>query len=364
MKRSYSFLTFFFLIAVLVFAITCKKEFSYEGGVYPEYNFVGSPQACTNAFAKGNYTAGIPTVDSLNTVLLYLNITAPGLIDITTDSVNGIFFTTGKLNFTDTVSNTGIVLFCHGTPDSAGTFTFHIPGNTGCSFTVTINAIQNAQYILSGSPGDCSNPIHQGFFTQGVALASSNFITINIDVIEKGPYSITTDMVNGFSFSSSGTFPSTGTQQVILRATGTPNASELSRFTLTAGASQCSFYVAVANADPLATYVLQSGIENGTLTCAPGSVQGMYIANTTLTQSNTLTVNAYVTMPGNFTISTTEVNGMKFSSTGTFTTMGAQDVILKSSGKPGVSGTFTFVPQIVGTAPLGGSSCGLDVTVQ
>ncbi len=364
MKRSYSLVLFFSLLAVLLFAITCKKEFSYEGGAFAKYNFVGSPQACTNALVSGDYTAGTATIDSLNTVMLYINVTSPGLINVTTDVVDGISFTTGQMNLTDTASNTGILLQCKGIPDSAGTFTFQIPGTTGCTYSVTVNGKQQANIILSGSPNDCSNPIHQGSFTQGVAATTSNILTVNIDVIQKGDYTITTDTVNGFYFSGSGTFTSTGTQQVILHANGTPNTSELSRFIITAGASQCSFYVAVANADPLATYVLQSGQQNGGLYCAPGSVQGVYTANTTLTAGNTLTVNAYVTVPGHFTIATTEINGMKFSFTGTFTNTGAQDVILKGSGTPIAVGTFNFVPQIVGPAPLGGSSCGLDVEVK
>ncbi len=364
MKRWYSSLFIFSLLLILLFAITCKKEFSYEGGKFAKYNFVGSPQTCVNALVNGGYTTGAATVDSLNTVQLYINVTAPGLINVTTDVMDGISFTTGQMNLTDTASNTRILLKCRGTPDSAGTFTFQIPGTTGCSFSITVNSKQPANIILSGSPNDCSNPVHQGSFTQGVAATSSNKLTVNIDVIQKGDYSITTDTINGFYFSGTGTFASTGTQQVVLQAGGTPNASELSRFTVTAGASQCSFYVAVANADPLASYVLQSGMENGTLTCAPGSVQGTYTSGTALNSSNTLTVNAYVTVAGNYTISTTEMNGIRFSSTGTFTNLGAQDVVLKGSGTPVDVGTFTFVPQIVGPAPLGGSSCGLDINVK
>ncbi len=363
-KGLFSFLFFLSLSAILLFAITCKKEFSYEGGKFAKYNFVGSPMACVNALVNGDYTAGAATADSLNTVQIYINVTAPGLINVTTDKVDGISFTTGEMNLTDTTSNMGILLRCQGTPDSAGTFTFQIPGTTGCSFSVTVNGKQSANIILTGAPDDCSNPIHQGSFTTGIAATSSNKLTVNIDVIQKGTYAITTDTVNGFSFSVKGTFASTGTQQVILVANGTPNASELSRFTITAGASQCSFYVAVDNADPLATYVLQSGQQNGGLYCAPGSVQGIYTSGTTLNSSNTLTVNAYVTVAGNYTIATTEINGIRFSSTGTFSNLGAQDVVLKGSGTPVASGTFNFVPQIVGPAPLGGSSCGLDVDVK
>lgn len=364
MKRLFSFLFFLSLVAILLFAITCKKEYSYEGGAVAKYSFVGSPDTCTSALVSGDYIKNTPT-DSSNNLVVYVIVTAPGSAEITTETIDGIFFTTGKINLIKSSPlNYGILLYCHGSPTEAGVFTFHIPGTTGCSFSITVNGKQSANIILSGSPNDCTNPVHQGSFKQGVAATSSNLITVNIDVIEKGDYNITTDTVNGFYFSGSGTFSSTGTRQVVLQAYGTPNASELSRFTVTAGASQCSFYVAVDNADPLATYVLQSAQGNGVLYCAPGSVQGSYTAGTTLNGSNTLTVNAYVTVPGNYTISTTEINGVRFSATGTFTNTGAQDVVLKGSGTPVDVGTFTFVPQIVGPAPLGGSSCGLDVDVK
>jgi hypothetical protein len=286
-----------------------------------------------------------------------------GNYNITTERVDGISFSATGV-FPDTCSGCGLLLSCQGTPDSAGVFTFNIPGTTGCYFSVTVSDVATAGYTLSGAPNDCSNPVEQGTYIKDKAMTKDNVVTINVNVTTPGKYNITTNKVNGISFSASGSFASHGAQQVILQASGTPEIPELSQFQLNADASHCTFYVPVSNAEPVATYVLQSSVNNNILYCAPGSVQGAYTAGTSLSADNTLTVNAFVTVTGNFTISTTEQNGMKFSHTGTFTTTGAQDVVLQGSGTPTAVGTYTFYPQIVGPAPLGGSTCGLDVAVK
>jgi hypothetical protein len=111
--------------------------------------------------------------------------------------------------------------------------------------------------------------------------------------------------------------------------------------------------------------VLESGTgNNNAVVCAPQSVQGTYTANTPLNAANTMTITAFVKVLGNYTISTDKINGIIFSRSGTFTTPGEQSVTLYGSGVPIQSGTFTFVPQIVGPAPIGGESCGVDLVIQ
>ena len=363
MKRLPFFSIVSLCLAALFFIITCKKEFSYEGGSQAEYTFVGAPDTCMDARISGEYNIGVPA-DSLNNVLVYIVVTSSGSAQITTEEEDGISFSTGKLALTEDSLNHGIIFLCHGTPTAAGTFIFDISGTPGCSFTITVTPPAPAGYTLSGAPNDCGNPVEQGTYSEGVAMTNSNVVTINVEVAAKGPYTMTTDKVNGISFSGSGTFSSTGAQQVILQATGTPDIAELTHLILSADDSKCSFYVSVANAEPVATYVLQSAAANGIEYCSPGSVQGNYTSGTNLKAGNTLTVNAYVTVVGNYTISTTELNGMTFSASGTFTDIGAQDVVLQGNGTPEVAGNYTFYPQIVGPAPIGGSICGLDVLVK
>ena len=94
---------------------------------------------------------------------------------------------------------------------------------------------------LGGSPGSCTGATTAGTYAKGIALTSSNTITIQVNVGTPAAYTISTNTVNGVSFSKSGTFTTSGVQNVVLTGTGTPLASGAQTFTVTFGASTCSF---------------------------------------------------------------------------------------------------------------------------
>ncbi len=354
----------FCLIGLLLLTLvltTCTKEYSYEGGPPAVFYLLGTPDECTEFKVNGSYYIGIGT-DSGNTVEVNAEVSTTGNYSITTGAADGISFSSAG-TFTDTGFQT-IVLHCTGTPDSAGVFTFTIPGGTGCHFSVAVINQPPADYVLSGSPNDCTTPKYNGTFMALKALSASNIVIINVTVISTGDYSITTDTVDGISFSASGRFTTTGDQQVTLTGSGTPNSPGLFYFHLNTPSSQCTFSLQVISPDPLATYVLQSGTAGSQFLCTPQSIQGNYIAGTPLNISNTITITAYATIPGNYTISTGTVNGIMFQNSGTFASIGLQSVILNGYGTPLTSGTFAFVPQIIGPAPLGGESCDVNLVVQ
>jgi hypothetical protein len=345
-----------------LFLVTCQKEYSYEGSPQAVYSLEGSPDVCTNFIVNGNYYNSVAT-DTNNTVEVTANVTTTGSYSMVTNTVGGISFSAAGV-FTDT-GYQQVTLKCGGTPDSTGTYNFGITGDSGCSFLVQVVPKPPAQYLLSGSPNNCESPVFNGTYTVAKALSSSNTVVINVSVITPGDYSITTDTIGGVSFSASGVFTSTGDQTVTLTGTGTPSLSGFYYFNLIAGGSQCTFRIAVISAEPLATYVLESGTgANDSVFCAPQSIQGAYTAGVPLNASNTITVTAYPTVVGNYTISTDLFNGIIFSASGTFTAMAEQSVVLYGSGTPIQSGTFTFVPQIVGPSPIGGASCGVNLTIQ
>jgi hypothetical protein len=74
-----------------------------------------------------------------------------------------------------------------------------------------------------------------------------NTVTIQVDVVSPGTYTISTNTVNGINFSASGTFTVTGTQNVTLTGTGTPAAVMLTTLTPQAGTSSCTFDVHVGD---------------------------------------------------------------------------------------------------------------------
>src|SRR5258708_7708953 len=136
------------VILILFFTLTiarCRKAYSYEGGPPAAYSLVGSPDECLEIKIDGSYYAGIAT-DTTNTVQVNVAVTTAGNYNIFTDVVNGISFSSSG-SFTDT-GYQAVVLNCTGTPDSAGVFTFTIPGGNGCHFSINVTDQPGADYIL------------------------------------------------------------------------------------------------------------------------------------------------------------------------------------------------------------------------
>lgn len=354
-------LTILPLIFFLLLFIACKREYSYEGGLGAVYSFVGSPNACTNAIINGNFSAGI-TTDSGNTVQLTVAVTQTGTYNISTGVVDGIQFSSAG-NFQDTGMQQ-MILYAAGTPDTSGSFAVAIPGTGGCQFTITVTPKQPAVYQLSGAPDDCTKPDIAGQYTAGANMVDLNKLTVSVNVLSTGAYTIATDTVNGVYFAASGYFSTTGNQQVTLQSSGTPKLPGLYYIHLQGNSSACNFYLPVQSIEPLAYYVLQSSVLDDTLICTPSSVQGIYITNSPVMHSNTATISIYVAQPGNYTIATDRVNGVLFQYSGMFTVNGAQDVVLFAEGTPLAAGTFLYTAQIVGPATLGGSSCSFKIPVQ
>lgn len=114
-----------------------------------------------------------------------------------------------------------------------------------CQKTAEDPTIVLAEYTL-GSGGNCTGATASGRFVADTALTALNTVTITVDVTIAGAYWITTNTVNGFAFSSIGTFTATGPQTAVLTGTGTPVVTDTSNFTLTAKnglGGSCSFTV-------------------------------------------------------------------------------------------------------------------------
>jgi len=94
-----------------------------------------------------------------------------------------------------------------------------------------------------GTGGSCTNTIVHGNYWAGISLTSSEFVTIQVEVSAIGTYSITTNVINGYSFSASGEFSTSGTQTVNLAGSGTPLTAQTDQFTVTASnnGGTCTF---------------------------------------------------------------------------------------------------------------------------
>ena len=133
----------------------------------------------------------------------------------------------------------------------------------GCAKTPSYTSTALAEYTL-GSGGDCTGATVSGRFVADTAVTDANTVTITVDVSVVGPYWITTNTVNGISFSQIGTFTSTGTQTAVLTATGTPVDTGASDFTITplnGPGGSCIFSVVTVQGIPPHYYV--TGFFNG-----------------------------------------------------------------------------------------------------
>ena len=197
-----------------------------------------------------------------------------------------------------------------------------LPSSNG---TAVISSFNSCNTASTGS-------LTAGVFVNGVAQ------TINITVGTIGTYNISA-ITNGVTFSATGTFTTTGAQNIVLSATGTPTTVGTNTFTLNTTPT-CSFTRnSSANATSNGTAVITSIIScstasAGTLT-AGVAVSGV-----------TQTINVTVGTIGTYNISAI-ANGVTFSATGTFTTTGAQNIVLSATGTPTTVGTNTFTLNIL-----------------
>jgi hypothetical protein len=133
-----------FACSVLLFS--CDKEYSVEDntkvvGEGTAEGILGSGTAgdCSNTQKFGVYAQGL-TTDSSNKVLVELNVTTPGTYNISTDTVNGVYFSkTGTITITGVTS---ILLAATGTPASTGSFAYTVKfKGTVCSFSIDVLAV-------------------------------------------------------------------------------------------------------------------------------------------------------------------------------------------------------------------------------
>ena len=211
-----------------------------------------------------------------------------------------------------------------------------------------------AHYTFDGGTGPCTGATLSGSFTAETPVTATNTVRLTVTVDSVGSYFISTNTMNGISFSGSGTFTTTGVQNITLTASGTPATAGTYNFIL--GDNGCSFSVTVIGNTGGASGTAVYSFNGGTSSCTDAQVNGTFTEGTASSAGNTVVLNVMVDTVGTYTIYTSTVNGITFSGSGTFTATGAQTVTLTASGTPISSGTFAFAPDYNG--------CSFDVTVE
>jgi len=358
MIRSLSLLAFAFLIGFTA----CQKETSFEGDNTPAEGSLLSDVSgdCLPKTVNGTYVAGTALVPSVNTISCDVNVTKKGPYLITTDTINGYYFSsTGT--FTSLGNNT-VTLRSNGTPFSAGVNNFIVSfDSTFCDIQVTVQASggggggSNGVFTLvtGGTPSNCASAVVNGTYTQNAALTASNTVDVTVNVTTVGAYTLTATG-GGMAFTKSGTFATTGNQTITLTGSGTPTTSGANTVTFAAPNASCSFIVTVNPAGGGAAVGTLAGAPNA---CAPITVNGFYVESTAVGGSNTVGVTVNVTTAGTYNITTNTVTGLSFSASGSLSVGNNQVINLNASGTPTAAGNQTF------TVTFGSSSCTFTVQV-
>jgi hypothetical protein len=239
-------------IFVSLFILSFALFYSCQRGISPLPNSISDGSLlkdnngnCAPLTVSGMFIKGTQLRDS-NYIEVSVNITSPGSFEIATDTLNGYSFrASGVFENKGTAT---VKLSAIGNPVIADTDHFIIKYNESvCEATVMVidTALQAAVFSLDGAPGACMNDSLFGSYINGIVLDSNSKIKIEINVISAGAYSINTNTVNGYGFSTSGTFLQTGAQSIFLTAKGTPINAKTDAFTVNTGISSCSFNVNV-----------------------------------------------------------------------------------------------------------------------
>lgn len=216
---------------------SCTVEVSVlpNGAAGPAtFTLEGAGGGCTNASLSGNYITGI-ALNNSNKVSLSVNVSTIGSYNVTTTNANGISFSgTGVLTATGMQE---IVLKASGTPVAAGTTQLSVTVGAGtCSFDVPVTG--PAEFTF-----DCNSAQGNGVIMAGVTLSNVS-ISIDVNVTAAGPYSISSSIVNGISFSGSGQL-ALGQQTIVLSGSGTPVAAGDFDYPISFGSSGCNFQITV-----------------------------------------------------------------------------------------------------------------------
>lgn len=345
MLKNFTLLT---LSCFCLFLISCEKDIENAAnpGGTARYSLAGAPSGCTAPVVAGIYSVGTALTPA-NTITLSVDVALKGTYSINTTSANGVRFSGSGL-----FANTGIqtvVLTGTGTPVRAGNFAFVPNTNNTCNFSISFGAGgASAVYTYAGAPGNCTAPNISGSYTTGTALGSNNYVDLAVNVTTPGAYTIITNNLNGISFSGNGVFTAAGAQVVRLIGNGTPSAT--GSFTYTPSNNGCGFSITVNAPAPPATYTYDG---------APGScltpvINGTYAAGTALNATNTIVLKVTVSVIGSYNVSTNSSNGVVFSGSGNFTTIGANTITLSSTSTPAAAGPFTYTPT--------NNGCSFDIT--
>jgi hypothetical protein len=234
---------------------------------------------------------------------------------------------------------------------------------TSCQKEISAETNNAIGTLTEDVNGNCAAITTNGSYVKDVLLDASNYLDVQVNIIQPGNYVIKTNTVNGYYFYDSSSIVNTGLNTIRLKGYGKPLVIGTDALVVSFGTSECEISIIVT-----ATAGGGTGIAKFTLVGSPTSCTGaaqtnnyfVGIPTAALTHKDTIYVD--VTEIGTYTITatTTPSNGLTFSKSGSFSTIGPnKQVILEATGTPSTAGSIPYT--ITTTSPA--SNCGFNVTV-
>jgi hypothetical protein len=329
------FLFYTFLVCCISVLFSCQKEVSQEinSALTAAGSLWDTTGACLPDSVHGTFYGGYTPHSDTAYVEVQVNVTQTGSYSISSDQQDGFVFADSGF-FSSTGLNT-IRLKPIGTPIIPTTSTFSISFDSSfCSFVVNIEDSTgkglgqqtNAQGSLWDSTGACLIDTVFGTFYNGITPGSDTaYVEVQVNVTQTGSYSIISDQQNGFEFSDSGTFATTGLNTIRLKPIGVPILPIATTFSINFGSSMCAFTVNVK--DSTGSGVV--GTTAGTWQFAQGTSTYSGII-TDATKDNSTGVVTFINLSGNGSTGDTSMT-LNFS-------------ILASDIQPG---TYTMIPNTI-----------------
>jgi len=328
----------------------------FGNGSPATFTLGGAPGSCSGFIVSGSYTAGVK-LQAADSVMASVTVTKPGSYSIVSSPSNGVVFSTTGIF--DSAGVYAVSLKGSGIPTASGTFPFLVTGDSStCQFS--INFLQgNAVYTLGGTPGACSGFSLSGSYITGTALSADNTVTMQVDVVTAGAYSISTVPYDGITFTASGNFTTLGPQTVVLTGTGNPVTPGIVNFVVPSSTGNCTFTINIISSTAEFTLGIAPYGQ-----CTGFTLNGQYVEGKAVTGANTAVATVTIVSPGTYALTTDTVDGLIFAANGSFATTGTQTVTLFASGTPTATGSFNYF-YINGAQNIngGGAYCSFTVTV-
>lgn len=231
-----------FIIAALILS-SCQKDFTDNRTVTTGSLVKDNSGNCAPISTGGSYITN-NTLTNANYIEVQVNFDQPGNYIISSDTLNGYFFQ--GIGIVGTAGINNVRLQGVGNPVSIGNNNFTIKyGISTCNVIIQVTGSNAAVFTIGSPTGNCSTSTVAGTYTINTQLTVSNTITLQVNVNSIGSYNISTNIVNGMSFTKTGTFTNTGLQTVTLIGTGTPTVAGSNIFNVNS-ISGCSISVVVA----------------------------------------------------------------------------------------------------------------------